>query len=123
MIELKRIGSVDGRIPAQDKLKISWDIVDRTKRNISICLVLCVMMSAHLQEKKRLLIISSIHIKASCLNVVGRFACFGDLVGTTSWDLISPWWFKCANWHEISGEGQANCDTWPIGQWVNVPSL
>ena len=104
MIEVKRIGFLDGRIPAQDKLKISWDIVDRTKRNISICLVLCLMMSAHLQEKKSLLIISSIHIKASCLDMVGRFACFGDLVGTTSWDLmiISPWWFNRA-WHEILG--------------------
>ena len=103
MIEVKRIGFLDGRIPAQDKLKISWDIVDRTKRNISICLVLCLMMSAHLQEKKSLLIISSIHIKASSLNMVQRFACFGDLVGTTSWDLISPWWFNCA-WHVILGE-------------------
>lgn len=103
MIEQKRIGLVDGRIPAQDKLKISWDIVDRTKRNISICLVLCLMMSAHLQEKKGLLIISSIYIKESCLNMVGRFACFDDLVGTTCWDLISLWWFNRA-WHEILGE-------------------
>ena len=123
MIEVKRIGFLDGRIPAQDKLKISWDIVDRTKRNISICLVLCLMMSAHLQEKKSLLIISSIDIKASSLNMVQRFACFGDLVGTSLVGISSVLGGSTVLGMRFWVKGQANYNTWPIGQSVNVPCL
>ena len=43
MIELYRSGFVDGKIPAQDKLKISWESVDKIKSTASICLVLCLM--------------------------------------------------------------------------------
>lgn len=43
MIELYRKGFVDGKIFVQDKLKISWESVDKIKSMVSICLVLCFM--------------------------------------------------------------------------------
>ena len=58
MMELNSSGLVDGRIPAQDKLKISKDNVERAERSVNICFVLFFKRSAYLKE---------IRTKRSCL--------------------------------------------------------